>query len=255
MTARSILAAAAVLVGLTTAEAQTMVYVSGSGSATNCGSRQLPCNSLWQALSSVVDRGTIVVLDTPDSGGSILEIQKSVTILGPAATRTGDGMAIRINPGPTGFVVLDGVSVTGDWQPSEGSGFSGIVVLSGNVSLRNCSVNNAGQGVQIVPNGRGNVSVSVSNCHFTRNRLGIAIDGVGIGANQTAAAYLDNVQVEDGAFGLGAYVSGAIYLSNSRIVGNRQGLLTDQNGQIVSFGNNVVVNSANNTPTSTQPLR
>ena len=254
MKARAKLAAAAVLalLGLTPAEAQ--VFVSGSGSDTNCGSRRLPCSSLRTALSSVASGGTIVVLDTPDWDGQTLEIQKSVTILGPAALIAGDMYAIRIDVGASGFVVLDGVSVTGNWQPPRFGG-GAIGVLSGSVSLRNCTVNNAGMGVQIEPQ-LGTTNVSVSNCRFTHNRLGIALVGTKLGVNQTATAYLDNVLVEYGEFGLD--VSGtrtAIYLSNSRIVGNQQGLMAEANGQIVSFGNNVIVNGANNTPTSTQPLK
>ncbi len=126
------------LTALAPAQAQTeprkMVYVSRTGVETDdCDSWQAPCKQIWSALRNVADRGTINVLDTPDSGGT-LEINKSVTIKGPLAFRADryeQGPGIRIDPGPSGFVVLDGAIVSGDRGASEYNGNLGIVVTVG----------------------------------------------------------------------------------------------------------------------------
>jgi hypothetical protein len=229
------------------------VYVSGATGVTQpaCGSRQTPCASLYLAVNVVSPGGTIIILD-PAYETSTVNINKSVSIVGPDFFANAEMPALDIAPGQGNVVVLDGFTVT-TYRAVDANGGNSIIVRNGDVTFRNCTITNGGTGLYVLGG-----NVAISNCTFARNRLSIAVaNPVGPPA-ASANLYLHNVNIETGLFAVNADGNAQVYISNSRIANISDKVFTaGGGGQIVSFGNNVVAGNSriSSAPTRTVPLQ
>jgi hypothetical protein len=167
----SMIAAAILFAGslVTSAQAQTRVFVAAQGSDANPCTFASPCRTFQHAHDTVTSGGEIDVLDP--AGYGALTISKAVSIQGhgfSGISVTGNGTGISINAGPTDAVNLDGLII-------EGSGSGGLgVVFNGGKSLvvENCVVRNLiFSGLQFFSSSTTLQTLSVSKSYFSDVQL------------------------------------------------------------------------------------
>lgn len=257
----------------------TRTWVSGTGDDANPCSRTAPCKTFFGASTKTAAHGEIDVIDPGGYGG--LTITKSLTIDGRGALSSilvSGTNAVIINAPSTAKVTLRNLSINGI-----GTGLSGIRVLSaGTVRVENTKIfgfttagidnettsatallvvqdssihDNAGPGILDKPATGGRGRARIRNSSIDDNDDGVVADATDgrTPVTLTKSSIFDSGANSGTGFGVRAIgANAAVRLSGNDISGNLVGLSAASGGQIVSFGDNVVVgNNADGTPTST----
>jgi len=191
--------------GITTlANAQaTRTWVSGVGDDANPCSRTAPCKTFAGAISKTASPGIINCLD-PGGFGAVT-VTKSVTIdcTGTMGSVLSSGVqGIVINALTTDKIVIRNVDINGagttigtngvniiqaaavDLEDVKISTYSNAGLVTTNtsnsiaVSLNNCQILYAVQGVQANSGAPGTSTIMVNNSHIFRNTNGIDVSGV-----------------------------------------------------------------------------
>jgi hypothetical protein len=200
---------------LGTGGAATRTWVSGVGDDANPASRTAPAKTFAGAISKTAAGGEIDALDP--GGFGVVTITKSITIDGSgtfAGILVSGTNGIIVNAGPTGVVILRGLSLDGDVQNS----LTGIKIISAAVVIiEDCAILNfGGPGIDFQPT-TANAQLFVENTVVRRNNGGgILVDPNGV----AAVASIDNVQATDNSFGIGVADLADATISNTTASGN-----------------------------------
>jgi Periplasmic copper-binding protein (NosD) len=264
-------------------------YVSGTGSDSNPCSAANPCLTLQGALALTVAGGEIFVLDSANYGP--VTINKAVTITSEGAAAgvlATSGAGITISASATDVVNLRGLDIDGS-----NSGSVGIQFNSGqSLNIQKSVVHSfTGSGINFAPNGASflfvadttlinnagygialtnNATCVVSRVTATENGVGIVAYGSGVSLTVTdslaghntfgigsssSAVMVRNSTFNGNSVGILADQSAIIWVGQSTIAANSTGLQTSNSGQVVSFGNNILIgNTTNGTATTTVAL-
>jgi hypothetical protein len=244
-----ILAAALAVLALPARAQATRTWVSGVGDDTAACSRTAPCKTFAGAISKTAVGGEINVLDPGGFGG--VTVTNSITIRADS-TEAGvlvsgtNGITINI---PTGGVVnINGLDFDG-----LGSSPSGISVLSATrVHIYKSAIRNFTTGIDVVPTAAP-AYVLITDTVLANNTTGVEFKSATIA--EPAHGMLDNVTILGNSTSTGVLASGfhaIVTLNNSTIVGNKTGL-KESNGQILTFGNNRVIDNTTNGAPSASP--
>jgi hypothetical protein len=245
-----IVSAAVVFLTAMPAHAQaTRTWVSGVGDDVNPCSRTAPCKTFAGAISKTAAGGEINVLDP--GGFGQLTINRSISIVAggmPASVTFGVPAGVTIRAGANDFVSIDGVHFDG----TESGTWAFNIISAGRVDIRNCGVAGVGgAGGAINLNATTAVQVYVSKCTLFANSTGVMAS-----STVPSFVYLDDVQIKGSTTAVAAAGQAAVYISNSSLVGNGTALSVTDQGQIISFGNNVLAgNQTDGKPTGVVPLR
>ena len=166
--------------------ARTFVSATSAGVDTNPCTTAAPCRTLAHALTLTTPGGEIQVLDSGGYGG--LTIDRPITIAASEGVYAGvsvpSGDGIVANPGPSGPVVLRGLTIN-----STGAGSRGVVQSSGTaLYVENCVISNFVEGIHAMPPGAS--SLFVRNSSLLANATGIS---AGTTASGSLALEIDNV--------------------------------------------------------------
>lgn len=216
----------------TMAQAQaTRTWVSGVGDDANPCSRTAPCKTFSGAISKTAAGGEISVLD-PGGFGQVT-ITKSITINGDgtlagilASLVTG----VIVNAGANDVVTLRNISING-----AGNGISGIRFLAGrHLKVENCWINGfATHGIDMSHGGVGAGELSVLNTSFTN----IATVAIRIAATAgTPNASIDNSRIERATFGVDV-LQGTATVSNSIISHVTNQAIVAENTAVINVNN------------------
>jgi hypothetical protein len=233
------------------------IFVASYGNDTNDGSRGSPKRNFQAAHDAVSSGGEIVVLDT--AGYGALTITKSVAITVPPGVNgfitvgnSNDGVVI--NAGNSDEIALRGLIIEGG-GPDQGIGIS---FNAGNqLHLEDCTVRNFEIGIGSFGS---NAEVFMHNCLVRRCQNSIMVEnGFDFGAvsscrleenaGQAVDVFagivtLNNCEIAGNAGGVFADGS-TVRVDNCRISSNGTGVLTANNGQVLSRGNNTFEDSVN----------
>ena len=192
-------------------------YLESTGSDANPCTLQQPCRLLPAALTAVADGGEIWMLDSANYNTSLVNINKSVTILAV--------------PGALGSVVTNG---------SNALQVSGVDI---EVALRNLVIVHLGTSAHGIHFTAG-ASLNVADCEI-RNMEAIAINAAapnsvvsisntvirgssnGISVNGAVTATLDRVQVSGANYGVFANNGARVYVRDSVLAGNSFGVVAN----------------------------
>jgi len=228
----------------------TRTWVSGVGDDANPCSRTAPCKTFAGAISKTAIAGEINVLDP--GGFGALTITKSITI-----QSIGNEAGVLVS-GTNGFLVAAGVNDVVNIVGLDFMGLNnspdGIKVISGKfVHIHNCIIREfTTSGIHVIPTA-GNLGptyVLVTDTILDNNLFGVATASTD--ATATATTFLDHVTVMGNlaAGGVGVATAGSqgsVVLNNSTVVKNAIGTQATTGSQFFSFGNNRVVQNAQNT--------
>jgi hypothetical protein len=179
----------------------TRTWVSGVGDDANPCSRTAPCKTFAGAISKTATGGEIDVLD-PGGFGAVT-ITKALTIDGGgqiASVLVAGTNAIVVQAG-TGNVILRNLSINGT-----GTGLSGIVFTTGaSLIVENCKIFGfASNGISVTPaSGTGHIAV-LNTTLANNNQGGIQVKPTG--GNQTVT--VTGVQAIHNGFGIGVDTTG-----------------------------------------------
>ena len=220
----------------------TRTWVSGVGDDANPCSRTAPCKTFAGAYSKTATAGEINAID-PGGFGS-LTITHSITIRAnpvEAGILVASGDGITINAGPTDNVVLQGLDFEGS-----NLGNNGITIAGGgNVTIDHCDIRDfLGNGVNLV--GMTNTRAVITASRILNSGGGINVQGAG-GAINVAFVY-DSVIDNNANFDVQAGTGATIAIRNDLLTGSNVAISTLNNGNVLSFGGNVLRGSG--TPTS-----
>ena len=179
----------------------TRTWVSGVGDDVNPCSRTAPCKTFAGAISKTAAGGEIDVLD-PGGFGAVT-ITKALTIDGAgqiASVLVSGTNAIVVQAG-TGNVILRNLSINGT-----GTGLSGIVFTSAaSLIVENCRIFGfASNGIAISP-ASGTSHIAILNTILSNNNQG-GIQAKSTGGTTTVT--VTGVQAIHNGFGIGADTSG-----------------------------------------------
>ncbi len=209
----------------------TRTWVSGVGDDANPCSRTAPCLTFDGAISKTAAGGEVDVLDPGDFG--LATINKSLTIgTDPALGATVRVSGVYIDAGPTGVVVLRGLTIQG-----AGTGTYGVRFAGGkSLTILNCNISGyrfaspAGIGVEYRPADGVASTLTIVNTKIANNGDGTGGGGILIHplAPASVKALLNNVTVTGNTVGLRAdayYTDGVVRVSvfNSTFSGNVNG--------------------------------
>lgn len=235
------------------ADAQsTRTWVSGVGDDANPCSRTAPCKTFAGAISKTAMNGEISCLD-PGGFGAVT-ITKSITI------DCEDTQGSILSSGTTGVIVnitnaadtkkavkLRGLSINGT-----ATGVNGVRVLAANsVNIEDVVIDGFTQnGISLV--NTGNIQVVVSDSSI-RSNTGIGINAVPSGS---ADVTVSKSLIAGNGSGLLAKGTATIRISGNMITHNTTGLSATDGGKIISFRDNAVAgNGTNGAATSTVALQ
>ena len=176
-------------------------WVSGLGDDVNPCSRTAPCKTFAGAISKTATGGEIDVLDP--AGFGAVTITKSLTIDGGgviASVLVSGTNAIVISAG-TGNVILRNLSINGT-----GTGLSGIVFNSGaSLTVENCQIFGfASNGIFVTP-ASGTSHITILNTTLANNNQGgIQVKPTG----STTTVTVTGVQAIHNGFGIGVDTTG-----------------------------------------------
>ena len=234
----------------------TRTWVSGVGDDANPCSRTAPCKTFAGAISKTAAHGEISVLD-PGGFGAVT-ITKSISIVADGSE--GSITACLVNGIIINALATDAVNISGLYLEGCNNGLNGIRIIRAQaVTIRKCLIRGfkGANAVGIVVDANADpVDVFVSDCTITKNIRGVqATRTAGQGA---ANVHLNRVEADDNNTGVRSVgAASTIWLNNSQVRGNaNDGLMVGGNGNIISYGNNVIAgNGTNGTPTQTLPLQ
>jgi len=231
-------------------------YVASDGDDANiCNNPTNACRFLPRAHDRTNAGGKIFILDSGTFAGNGLVITKAISVVakGVQAQLTGTGVIdkIVVNAGPSDVVHIDGLHILGVHNPNESNG---ILFNSGSeLHVRNCLINGfPGTGIRL--RAPGPSKVIISDCMIFDNKFGVTARRVG-GSGQLQVL-LDDVTIAGNEIGVNANQNATrVRINSSKIVDNGTGLLSQNNGRLISFGNNVIAhNGTNGAPTATESL-
>lgn len=287
---RSVLVAAVVLVTTSLYAQATRTWVSGVGDDVNPCSRTAPCKTWAGAISKTATGG---IIDALDPGGyGALTITKAITVEGNGTLASGlhsatNGFVINIAAGPTNRnvvlrnILLDGSGTTlgldgvrflsGDSLLIEGCSIEAVsgdgIEFAPNslarLTVRNTTITQAGNGINIRPSVGGTARVSIQTSTIDRNGTGIVIaDANSAGSNVSIFDSHVTNNTNDGVFansttalgmvvvverseishnsGIGLRTAGGnsiMRVANSLISGNGTGVSAGA-GELCTFQNN-----------------
>ncbi len=244
----------------------TKIFVASFGNDANDGSRGSPKRNFQAAHDATAAGGQIVVLDT--AGYGTLNITKSLSVTVPPGVNgfvtaaSGNGVTIAAASGDV--VALRGLVIEKD-----GSGIRyGIYATSvGTLVIEDCTVRNFTDGIYVIPTTAmqlsiynttvrgGNegihienaaavkVNASATNCHVEQCAIGgvyayVASSSGGVDFTLEGCTLRGNSTVLSAA---GASV--VVRVSDCTISGNANGIVTNNQAQVLSRGNNTLENN------------
>lgn len=186
-----------------TAQAQSRVFVSGTGSDVNPCTRTSPCRNFQRGHDAVAAGGEVVALDS--AGYGTLLITKSVTITGAgvhaAVTATAVGTTGVLINATGATVILRELTITGG-----GTGDSGVLVAdAATVYIERCVITSfAGSGIIYQTNNRLFITDTVSRSNgtgldvfsFAGGTARINVDGSRFEQNFFSGIVLDERSIE-----------------------------------------------------------
>lgn len=235
-----------------TASAQaTRTWVSGVGDDANPCSRTAPCKTFAGAISKTATNGEINVLD-PGGFGAVT-ITKSISIISDhveAGVLVSGTNAIIVNlPNATDKVVLEGLDIEG-----LGTGLDGVKIIGqGRVFIKRSGIRGfTGNGVNMVAASASPAPrVVIQDSYIVNNVGGVNVAGASGAANN--GEILNTLIDNNSSYGLKVDAGGIVLLSASTLTGGPNTTQIVGNGQILSYGNNLIRNgTATLTP---QPLQ
>jgi hypothetical protein len=231
------------MLGITSAQAQTRTWVSGTGDDLNPCSRTAPCKTFAGAISKTANAGEINCLD-PGGFGTVT-ITKSITIdcagtLGSILAAGTNG--VNINDSATGTPGTIVVNLKNLTIQGASTGFVGINFTSGfslhvdNVTVENFNAGSA-IGINFAPANAGTRFLFVNNSYIWNNGVSPSTGG-GVVVRPTAAgavtvAVVNNTKVEFGAKGIqadGTISTTQLAVNDSAVSFNRGGGILFVNG-------------------------
>jgi hypothetical protein len=232
MSRTAIVIAAAFAVAVTlpaaSAQAQTRVFVAGTGSDANPCTFALPCRTFQHAHDTVAANGEIDVLDP--AGYGALTIAKSISIQGhgyAGITASNSASAITVNAGASDVIILQGLTLDG-----VNSGLDGILFNTGaSLKVFDCSIKNflyngiyvgALHGMSLLI-----TNTVITGISSTTNSSAVYFYNGSSGGLTVAA--LDNLTLSDNSVGISLYAIGGpveALISNSQILNAPVGLVT-----------------------------
>ena len=228
----------------------TRTWVSGVGDDVNPCSRTAPCKTFAGAISKTAENGEINVLD-PGGFGAVT-ITKSITITSEgfeAGILVSGGNGITINTlDATDRVILRGLDFEG-----LGTAVNGIRITNAErVIIENCTLNGfSTAGINVDP-ATNPVKVIMKDSRISNCGTGLNVIPTGAA---TAEVNIIGVLIGMNITGVNSVGTGAtLRLSNSSIINNTTGV-SNGNGKVVSFGNNIIIgNTSTNAITVTSQL-
>ena len=255
------------------AEAQiSRVFVSINGNDANvCSNVATPCRTFAGGVTQVDAQGEVIVIDSGSYAGGT--ITKSVKINVASGVVAFSGLALNINPGGGGTVVIRGITLK---ALTPGSG-QGINLQSGNLFVESSVIDGWATGVAVgaatkvyltdttVRNNTTGVDVSVGaqvsvdNARFENNGVGLQASAgqavltravlsgntTGTSAGGSAQVTMHKCQVANNGTGVNTS-GGTARVSDSTISGNTTGL-NNGSGTLESFVNNQIGGNGANT--------
>jgi hypothetical protein len=255
------------------AEAQiSRVFVSINGNDANvCSNIATPCRTFAGGVTQVDAQGEVIVIDSGSYAGGT--ITKSVKINVASGVVASSGLALTINPGGGGTVVVRGITLK---ALTPGSG-TGINLMTGNLFVEQSVIDGWATGVGVaaatkiyltdttIRNNTTGVDVSVGaqvsvdNARFENNGTGfLASNGktvmtravlsgntTGVSASGASEVTMHKRQVANNGTGVSAG-GGTARVSDSTVSGNTTGL-SQTAGTLESFVNNQVGGNGTNT--------
>src|SRR5262245_17537097 len=262
---------AALLAG--SAEAQiSRVFVSINGNDANvCSNITTPCRTFAGGITQVDPQGEVIVIDSGSYAGGT--ITKSVKINVASGVVAFSGIAITVNPGGGGTVVIRGITLKA-LTPGTGTG---INLMTGNLFVEQSVIDGWATGVGVgtatkvyltdttIRNNTTGVDVtvgaqvSVDNARFENNGTGfqasmgqavmtravLSGNTTGVSATGTSQVTMHKCQVANNGTGVSAG-GGTARVSDSTVSGNTTGL-SHSAGTLESFVNNQVGGNGANT--------
>ena len=154
----------------------TRTWVSGVGDDANPCSRTAPCKTFAGTISKTAAGGEINVLDPGGFGG--VTITKSITIRADhmeAGIVVAGGSGMVINALTTDKVVIDGIDFEGLGNGNAAHGIN--IIQARDVLVRNSSIRGftSPTSAGILVNTAQQSSLTVENCTFSNNTLGISV--------------------------------------------------------------------------------
>jgi len=217
----------------------TRTWVSGVGDDANPCSRTAPCKTFQGAISKTAAGGEINVLDPGGFGG--VTITKSITIRADhveAGVLVSGGSGMVINALATDKVVIDGIDFEGLGNGVSAHGIN--IIQARDVVVRNSSIRGftSGSSAGILVNTAVQSSVTVENCTFFNNNLGISVvSSSGLGAARVYDSLIT------GSATAGIRVSGAgnkAEISGNQIIRTPKALEILSGGLVNSYNDNVL---------------
>jgi hypothetical protein len=200
----------------------TRTFVSVDGLDANPCSATSPCRTLSHAISLTTPGGEIQVLDSGGYGG--LTIDRPITIAASEGVYAGvtvsSGDGITVNPGPSGPVILRGLTINST------GGNRGIVQQSGTaLHVEDCVISNFGvDGIHAMP--ATTSSLYLRNSELRGNQVGVSV-GTTVSGSYTVqidrSTFAKNAQAGLDIATTGRGASGAI--RNTVFTGNGYGVI------------------------------
>jgi hypothetical protein len=156
--------------------AQAAVYVTGKGADTNPCTIDLPCRQISHALTVAAAGGEIIVSGSGEFQS--FTVNKSISILAAPGVHAGvassTSTAIVVSTAATGdYVHLSGLDVT-----SNGTGNTGILIITGSTTIDNCTIHDSTySGITLDPRFGGQVNVSNTTITATPTGYGVNVFG------------------------------------------------------------------------------
>ncbi len=223
----------------------TRTWVSGVGDDVNPCSRTAPCKTFAGAIAKTASAGEISVLDP--AGYGAVTITKPITIDGGGGQVAGVLASLTngvIVSNLSGDVILRNLTING-----YGNGLSGVRFIGGGtLRLQNVMIDRfTGHCVDIQPTVANTVTflldVVGSNCGGS---------GVNVVGSSTTTVNVDHSRLVLNGTGISASVSGTLVrLANSTVLNNGVGLSATSSANITSFNNNILVINGADAPTTT----
>lgn len=214
----------------------TRTWVSGVGDDVNPCSRTAPCKTFAGAISKTAVDGTINTLDP--AGYGTVTITKGITIQadgsGTAGVLASFTNGINVNAPQGSRVYLRGLQIEGG-----ATGLSGINVLSGDVHVENCVIQNfrgnPGAGINVVATLPSRVFVS--NTSIMGNLIGIRSDSTTTASIPIQDTIIDRNQ----NYGIqGSNVNAVFSLNRSTVLGSPVNISAPAPAKVQTFGNNAI---------------
>jgi hypothetical protein len=203
------------------------VFVSVNGSDANtCSNIATPCRTLGAGITQVDAQGEVIVIDTGSYAGAT--IAKSVKVNVAAGVVAFSGLAVTVDPGTGGVVVLRGLTLK---AATAGTG-TGISHQSGTLFVENLVVDGWEHGL-VSANGAERLFVNHS---VFRNQI---LNGLWVRQGSTATVSVDDSSFESNGYnpvycGLN-FQGGRGRVSNTVVTANGYGALVSNAGTDVTF--------------------